>query len=175
MTVKGRNNQTSKTAFSSNQATQRKALNQVKEIVLPIKYQPPQMLASQPRSTSNNPMMRANNKEFVAVKNTLEKKFINSKGMYVVNPSGENVYCVGEKKLIAHDQSKTTIGDCISMPRPADVMVQNQYQVHMKGMAATKFERQHTDNLFDDLSDQSLIKKLRTDLDNHNTASSQKR
>ena len=87
-------------------------------------------------------MMRSTNKEFVQVKNTLEKKFINSKDTYVVNPSGQNVFCLGEKKPISHDQSKTMIHEHLSHTTPVDVIVSNQYQ--MKGMIGAKFERQHT-------------------------------
>lgn len=72
-------------------------------------------------------MMRSTNKEFVQVKNTLEKKFINSKGTYVVNPSGQHVFCVGEKKPISHDQSKTMIHEHLSYTSPVDVIVSNQY------------------------------------------------
>ena len=42
----------------------------------------------------------------------------------------------------------------------------------MKGMMATKFERQHTEHIFEDNSDQALIRRLRNEQAANKTASS---
>ena len=55
------------------------------------------------------------------------------------------------------------ITEYIAQPKQIDIMQSNQYQVPMKGMIATKFERQQTEHTFEDNSDQAMIRRLRTD------------